>query len=1155
MRHPASRLLRAALLVSTVGTLTGGALAGAPQTPVYGPYNGTFINGGLGLTKVTGAADDALLAAGHAWTLSAWVRLDDAVTTHVLIGGIGDPTRPYARHLAVSGGHLALWQGTGALLESGTALAPGGWHLAAASSDGRTVRLFLDGREVASGTAASGGTADPVAEIAPAKQPWPDAVHFSGKIAELGLLDHAVDAATLKAQAQTPPDPSLIVFEEGSKPWPVQYKSWPGLTAPQDPASLPHSATPPSAPRAVPVASGPTLVARGTGVWTLAHGWRLIDAPHVRADGRGLSTPGFDAKSWYAATVPGTVLTTLIDRGVYPDPDYGLNNMAIPESLARQDYWYRVEFPTPDMAAGRRLALSFKGINYAAEVWLNGERLGDITGAFIRGDFDISGRLRPGQSNALAVRISPPPHPGIPHEQSLKAGPGENGGAQLLDGPTFVATEGWDWMPGIRDRDSGIWQDVELTATGPVRLGDAQVVTTLPLPDTSRADVDIRVPLRNPGPAPVQATLTAAFDDVSVSKTVTVAPGDTLVDLNPRDFHQLTVAHPRLWWPNGYGDPALHTLHLSVSTGDGVSDQHDVRFGIREISYELSLVDAAGHLRRMEIDPAKDPGHNPVDGSHEGIRQVAKAWAVSLRPGAERSPAVKALPDSPLAPFLVFKVNGVRIAARGGAWGMDDTRKRVSRARLEPYFRLHRDANVNIIRNWVGQDTEETFFDLADEYGLLVWNDFWESTQDFNLEAQDVDLFLKNARDVVARYRNHPSIALWVGRNEGVPQPILNEALERMTTEVDGTRYYAGASNRVNLWDSGPYNYQPPARYFTGLSEGFAVEVGTPSFPTLESFEAMTPEADRWPINDTWAYHDWHQGGNGDVATFMATLDKEFGAATSLADFERKTQMMNYVTHRAIFEGFNAGLWTRNSGRMLWMTQPAWPSTVWQILSSDYDTGGAYYGVKKASEPLHVQMNLPDFQVVVTNTTRTARPALTVRARVYDLDNRPLLDRAAVITAAANATTDALAPLDLKPLMGEDRVVLVKLDLTDADGQVLSDNFYWQGAEDKSYRRLNDLKLQDVTATATGGVEGGDGMVTVTLSNQGAQAALANKLTLEDASGARVLPAYPSDNYVSLLPGESRRITIRYPAGAVPAKVALRGWNTRPLTAPVTPGA
>ena len=350
-------------------------------------------------------------------------------------------------------------------------------------------------------------------------------------------------------------------------------------------------------------------------------------------------------------------------------------------------------------------------------------------------------------------------------------------------------------------------------------------------------------------------------------------------------------------------------------------------------------------------------------------------------PGGESSPSVKMLDDTRTSPYLVIKVNGVRIAARGGNWGMDDSRKRVSREHLEPYFRLHRDANLNIIRNWVGQNTEQTFYDLADEYGLMVWNDFWESTQNYNVEAENPALFLANARDTILRFRNHPSIVVWCGRNEGVPQPILNEGLIDLINSLDGTRYYFPSSNQVNLQNSGPYKYMDPTLYYTALNHGFSVETGTPSFSTLESFRAWIPKEDQWPIGDDWAYHDWHQSGNGDMAPFMAQMQAEFGAPISLEDFERKAQMLDYIDHRAIFEGMNAHLWSPNSGRMLWMTQPAWPSNTWQILNADYDTQSSFYAVKKACEPLHIQLDLSNYNVALVNTTNDPQASYAARCQ------------------------------------------------------------------------------------------------------------------------------------------------------------------------------
>ncbi|HEY2661203.1 MAG TPA: LamG-like jellyroll fold domain-containing protein [Caulobacteraceae bacterium] len=1122
-----------------------GAQAATAPAGALGPYNLTLLRGGVGMTRSLPA--DAPVAAGARWSMTGWVKVDVAQPGVVTLAGLGDPASAACDCLVLDGGRLGL-RLAGGVLQSHTTLPTGVWRAVAATYDGRTARLFVDGQDVASAPLASQSVA-PTLNLGPALGAAPDIRHFGGSLAQFQLAADALSPAAVKALAGDKPNFDLITFTPVGAGWPVQVTAWIGLQTPQDPWTLPHAKAAADAPVARPLEPSPTLRPAADGAWTLG-AWRLAAAPGVKAGGAALSQPGYEDSGWYSATVPGTVLTTLIDRGVYPDPDHGLNNMVIPESLARQDYWYRTNFTAPPAADGKRLTLTFKGVNYAAEVWLNGAALGDIKGAFVRGVFDVTGKVKPGQSNMLAVRVSPPPHPGIPSEESITYGPGENGGSMAIDGPTFVATEGWDWIPGIRDRDTGLWQDVELKASGAVRVIDPTVITHLPLPRTDEADLQILVPLDNASAAPRKVTVEAAFEGVTVRKTLTVAAGRSEIRLDPSEFPQLKVMRPNLWWPNGYGPASLYHLTVKATDADGQSDTQTIRFGIREITYELSLFDHAGDLRRVEIDPtmAASRGERLVDIRHEAIKKVPGGWSESMTPAGETSPAVQDVTSQSLAPYLVIRVNGVPIAVRGGSWGMDDSRKRISRERLEPYFRLHKEAHLNIIRNWLGQDTEDVFYDLADEYGMLVLNDFWVSTQDFQLEPQDPALFLANARDVISRYRHHPSIAVWFGRNEGVPQPIINEGLADLVSSIDGTRYYTGSSNRVGLQDSGPYNYRPPVGYFTDLAKGFSVEVGTPSLATLESIKATVPGPDRWPLSDTIAYHDWHFGGNGDVATFMDSLKTQFGEATSLEDFERKAQMMNYVDYRAIFEGFFAHLWTQNSGRLLWMTHPAWPSNHWQIYSSDYDTQASYYAVKKAAEPLHVQMNLPDYALAVVNTTRQARVGLTVKARVLSLDNHVLATRTDRVSAPANQVT-TLPPLDLAPHLAKEGVVLVVLTLSDASGAAVSQNLYWQSRDDASSQALSKMTPQTVRVTARSKVEGDEVVVLARLEDTGTAPVLEAKLTLVDEAGERILPAYYSDNYISLLPGEPRQIEIRYPRGLSKAPhLNLRGWDVAPVS-------
>ena len=606
--------------------------------PVYGPYNVVSAQGGDGVHKKM-VEKDTVLRAESPWTMYAWVQSGCGGYSADAGGGLWRCGGASIR--ATSGSSrakLMLWVGPDNSLSAPATITPGKWQFVAATFDGQSVfRLYSDGTQVGQGVLALGRVA-PVLQVAP---PVPaasagDAVVSRGsisaaRVAGFTIAREALTAEQIKKLAGSAPQFAMLVYEEGAKPWPVQTRGQAGYRAPQDPATYPKSRAPYSAAVAKPVPTGPEVVADGDNQWTLAGGWQHgggSDGEGRRCgDGEGRDST---RKSWLVATVPGTALTTMIDRGVYPDSDYGLNNLLIPESLNKQDYWYRNEFKAPKTGA-RRLTLTFEGINYAAEVWLNGKSLGNIKGAFIRGVFDVTDVLKPGQTNVLLVRVSPPPHPGIPHEQSMLGGPGENGGAMVLDGPTFMATEGWDWIPAIRDRDTGIWQPVVLTASGVVKIGDVQVITKLPLPDTSKADVEINVPLENASDKPVKGTLRVAIENVTVTKDVTVAPGKSEVKLAPAEFAQLTLQNPRLWWPNGYGKPELYTAKVEFSEGGAASDAKQVRFGVREVTYELGLLDSKGQLRRVEVSPtaARARGEQVVNVTHEGIRQIPTGRSVS----------------------------------------------------------------------------------------------------------------------------------------------------------------------------------------------------------------------------------------------------------------------------------------------------------------------------------------------------------------------------------------------------------------------------------------------------------------------------------------------------------------------------------------------
>ncbi len=915
----------------------------------------------------------------------------------------------------------------------------------------------------------------------------------------------------------------------------------------QPPDTLPQSrstAAPDPSPVKDAISRKPLL--RGNEL-ILNGGWQLIEAHRLNTpDGKELSAAGVDTHEWYPAVVPGTILTSLVDDGICPDPYYGLNNLAISENLNKQDYWYRTEFVAPKTFANHTLWLDFNGINYYAEIWLNGKYLGHITGAFDRGQFEVSQLAKPGATNVLAVMIVPPPDPGIPSEQSVKFGPGDNGGMECLDGPTFVCTEGWDWIPAIRDRDAGIWQDVVLRATGPVTLGDSQVITELPLPDTSRAAVTVETEVHNASNRVQEGTLKGSFEGVHFEQPVTLQPGETKeVNVTPKDFPQLTVKHPRLWWPNGYGSPELYHLRLQFVAGDKtVSDKKETHFGIRELSYEFGAKLPDGTIKRLEYTPTLARGGQPVidnrpksmDWQRHGDENQTQ---VSIWPGEENSPSLKPVNHPDEAAYLVLKVNGQKIFCNGGNWGMDDALKRISRDRLEPYIRLEHDAHLTMIRNWSGQSTSETFYDLCDEYGILVWNDFWMDTEGWNYSPADHKLFLANVADTIKRYRTHPSIAIWCAQNEGVPPDDINAGNDQLIRELDGTRYYQPNSRLVNLRTSGPWSNMSLDKYFQDLNHGFSTEMGASSVPSPDALRSMMAPADLWPPGDVWAYHDFHSKGAGNRNDLFRLVSTRYGEATNLDDFCRKAQMVNYETYRAIYEGFDSRLWNDCSGVLLWMSHPSWPSVVWQLYSWDYEPNASYFGAKKASEPVHVQMDLPDCRIAVINHGFTPLQDAMVVATLYDLSGRQVQQCQTNLNAAADACTDLFA-LDW-PARG---TYLLRIKLCDQHGNLLAQNFYWHARNENDLRELNTLPGVNLSGNLQCKNSAKETVVKARVTNSGQVPALAIKLSLRDAgTGKRILPVYYDDNYFSLLPGESREISIRCGTALAKMHLDLDGWN------------
>lgn len=915
---------------------------------------------------------------------------------------------------------------------------------------------------------------------------------------------------------------------------------WTGLKQPQPQSELPKGKAPFQTSERVAKRNIPTtLVPVQTGEWVISDGWEMTDGKTAMASNKSIFDPQYSTSAWYNATVPGTVLTTLVNQGVYPDPYFGLNNMNIPESLSRTDWWYRCKFTVPKDIDGNKLRLLFNGINYKADIYLNGKSLGDMKGAFIRGEFNITDLVNKNGENILAVHVFPPYNPGIPHEQSMIAGQGLNGGVLSTDGPTFISSIGWDWIPGIRDRNTGIWQDVRLKAGGDIVIGDPLVTTDILLPDTTQAKISIKNIVKNITSKTVNGTLTAKIENINISLPFTLAANEEKeITFTPEQFKELNIKNPRLWWPNGYGRPELYNLELTVQANNKVSDTKSLKFGIREMSYELMVNDNSQNKRVLYTPNETVNKGKPVFDYINRVAFTKDNNLPTIAKDADTSGLQPLSSDDPVGPFFAIRVNGVRIFCRGGNWGMDDGMKRVSRERLEPYIRLHKDANFNIIRNWTGETTEEDFYALCDEYGMLVWNDFWITTDD-TVEPSDFPLFVRNATDAVRRFRNHPSIAVWCPRNEGFAPKQLEESISVMMAKEDPTRHYHGQSRFLNMGTSGPWGYfKDPSKYYTENAKGFNTEMGSYAIPTANTIRKFIAPEDQWPINDVWAYHDLHHTTQN-FGDFINAVDR-YGKAESMEDFSRKSQFVTYDAWRNMLEAWNSKMWNTTTGLVLWMSHPAWPSMIWQTYTYDYETPGSYFGAKKACEPIHIQMNLPENDVMIINTTLNDYKSVTAGLRFIDLQGKELYKKNIKLDAKANSATKCFVPEKGNNLP---QLYLARLELKDAKGKVLSINDYWMtNGDKKSYEAINTLPSTTVTIKTSSS----KGKTWVEVSNPSKTLAVAVKLNVVDKNSKEILlPAYFSDGYVNLLGGEKRLVELDIPKNITNYSIVAEGYNTK----------
>jgi exo-1,4-beta-D-glucosaminidase len=835
----------------------------------------------------------------------------------------------------------------------------------------------------------------------------------------------------------------------------------------------------------------------------LPNNWKLQSGCVVKSSGEQISQPDFRAAGWIRAVVPGTVLGSQVAAGVFPDPFFGMNLRKIPgtdypigkifgylpmseNSPYRCPWWYRTEFPASD-GEGKITWLHFDGINYRANIWLNGKQIAgsdQVAGTFRSYDFDVSRYLAHG-SNVLAVEVF------AETEHDL--------------GLDFI-----DWNPEPADKTLGLWRGVSLDTTGPVTIRNPGVTTHFTSDSLTEAELHVSADVANHTEHAASVTVTMSIGAARLQQQITLAAKEArVVSFNDR------VTHPSVWWPYQYGDPHLERLRVAVDMNGVESDAKSTAFGIRE-----------------------------VQGSLNGQG------------------------------FLQFRINRRNILIRGGGWN-PDMFYREPRERLRQELAYVKHMNLNTIR-LEGRLGSEDLFDLADEMGILVmagWQccDFWQQPDKWT--AQDHEIANASLYSQISRLRAHPSVFVWLNGSDEMPSPEVEKDFLAVLKERDWIEpVLSSASDRTSTVSgpsgvkmTGPYDYVPPEYWYVdknrlGGAFGFNTETGPgAAVPGLESIRRTLPRESWWPINEAWNYH----AASSEFAqyrNFGAGMAATYGPASNLEDYVLKAQVMAYDGERAMFEAYGANKY-RSTGVVQWMLNNAWPAFFWHLYDYYLIPGGGYFGTKKANEPLHIQYRFDDGKVVVVNSTLTAYQGLRATAKVVDLGSKTQFAQESPLDVAADGVAVAFS------VPSQSATSFLQLELRDDKNRLVSNNFYWVppklaqldwgkstyvNTPALSYADMRDLAGLPKAAVQVAARSGSRrGEVMVELKNSGSSVAFFTHLrAVKAGTDEEVAPVFWNDNFVSLLPADTRTLTVRG-LGDTPPEIKVDGWNVGPRTVAV----
>ena len=846
------------------------------------------------------------------------------------------------------------------------------------------------------------------------------------------------------------------------------------------------------------------------------YSWQIIRRSAEAKDGYVVSKDGFSSPFAYDAIVPGTVLNTLVHNKVFPEPYYGLNNAReaglIPDITEvgpdYYTYWFRAEFELDDSFSDKQVMMRFDGINYRAEIWLNGHEIGKMAGMFNRGFYNITQYVNRTGNNVLAVLVKPVDVPGGFRNKFKKAravGENKNGGdGKMGQNVSMLMSVGWDFTfsDGIRDRNTGIWKDVVIYPVDIVELRDPFIKSDLSMPDMKSSRQDISVKVINQSENSVSGVVKAEIDgmDVKLVQNVELLPNETkTVKFSPDKYKELIFQNPKLWWPINKGPQNLYELKLSFESHGVERDTAEARFAVRHVTSDCNTPDKS--------------------------RQ--------------------------------FYINGKPIFLHGTNW-IPEAMLRKTDERMYAEMRYTQQAGINFIRFWAGGIAEsDYFFDLCDEIGIMVSMEFW-LTGDTEL-PNDHELYRANVADTVKTIRNHPSLVYYISANERGTHNIVQ--VKDIIDKLDGTRGYQEASEIKGIHDGSPYKYVNPMFYYDDTASergsrinGLCPEYGTSCLPTLECLEEMMDKDDIWPVNKkVWDYHDG--GAFHDIVSKYVPAMEQYGEIKSAQDMVWKGQMVGAIGYRSIWE-----CWTYNrgdngdrftTGVWFWYHNSPTRQVCGRMWDWSLEPTAALYYSQDAHEPIHAQFDFIKNTVSVNNEYYSDFNG-QVSVRVFDIDMKLKYQEITKINIGSDSVANDVVKVEFPADISD--VHFIRLDVSDTDGNAVSDTFYWRSTDAYKgkgtysgplYSGFEDMEnLPKVNLDVN--VEKRNGKYFVTLTNPSDSLAFMSRVRLADSNYYKpVRPTFYSDNYFSLLPGEIKEIEIEAYQEIFPTSIIVDGWNIK----------